>query len=168
MKKNYIKTYRNVIIVIILALNIGCDQISKNIVRENISYNERISVIDNFITLTKVENTGAFLSLGNNLPKFVYILIMIIFPLIVIAYVLYYLFKNRNLPNLLSLGICLAIAGGIGNIIDRILYQSVTDFLHFDFVIFQTGIVNFADISITIAFFVLIYELFLNKEKISS
>lgn len=55
------------------------------------------------------------------------------------------------------------IGGGLGNINDRIIYGSVTDFLYFDFVLFHTGIVNMADISLTIGFFILIYEFLINR-----
>ena len=129
---------RNSLILIILATNIGCDQVSKSIVRQKIDYNEKISVIKNIVTLTKVENTGAFLSLGNHLPRVTYIIFMIILPLIVIGFALFYLFKNSALSKLIIIGICLVIGGGLGNIFDRIIYSSVTDFLHFDFALFQT------------------------------
>ena len=68
---------------------------------------------------------------------------------------------------LFILGLCLVVGGGFGNIIDRILYSSVTDFLHFNFVIFQTGIVNMADISVTAGFFILIYELYINRHRLN-
>ena len=146
---------RNSLILIILATNIGCDQVSKSIVRQKIDYNEKISVIKNIVTLTKVENTGAFLS----------IIFMIILPLIVIGFALFYLFKNSALSKLIIIGICLVISGGLGNIFDRIIYSSVTDFLHFDFALFQTGIVNLADISVTAGFFILIYEFVINRSE---
>ena len=156
---------RNSLILIILATNIGCDQVSKSIVRQKIDYNEKISVIKNIVTLTKVENTGAFLSLGNHLPRVTYIIFMIILPLIVIGFALFYLFKNSALSKLIIIGICLVIGGGLGNIFDRIIYSSVTDFLHFDFALFQTGIVNLADISVTAGFFILIYEFVINRSE---
>jgi signal peptidase II len=161
MKAN--KVIRNLLILILLASNVGCDQISKNIVRQRIDYNERISLIDNFVTLTKVENTGAFLSLGHYLPRVIYIILMIIVPLIVILYGLWYILTRNNLSKLLTLGLCLIIGGGIGNIYDRIIYGSVTDFLQFDFVIFHTGIVNMADISLTSGFIILIFELWIKQ-----
>jgi signal peptidase II len=164
MKVN--RSIRNLLILILLVTNVGCDQITKSIVRQRIDYGEKISVIDNFVTLTKVENTGAFLSLGNSLPRLLYKLLMIVIPLIVLIYVVYYLLNSRNLSKLLILGICLITGGGLGNIYDRILYGSVTDFLHFDFVIFQTGIVNIADISVTTGFFILIYEILVNRRSL--
>lgn len=162
------KFIRNLLIIMILISNISCDQISKNIVRQNIETSTQINVISNYLVLTKVENTGAFLGLGNSIPRWMYKILMIILPLIVIGYALYFLFKRNNLPNLLSIGISFVIGGGIGNIYDRILYGSVTDFLYFDFVLFHTGIVNMADISVTIGFFMIMYELYINRREIIS
>lgn len=158
-------TIRNLFIIIFLVTNIGCDQVSKSIVRQKVQLNEHISVFKNYVTLTKVENTGAFLSLGNNLPRIPYIIIMIILPLSVLGIALYYLLKNNSHTKLFMLGLCLIIGGGVGNMIDRILYGSVTDFLYFNFVIFQTGIVNLADISVTTGFFILIFEIYTNRTR---
>jgi signal peptidase II len=157
------KIARNLLILIILATNVGCDQISKYIVRQTIEYNSRTSVIGNFVTLTKVENTGAFLGLGDQLPRIIYNILMIFLPLIVLGFALYYLLTSNNLSKLLVFGICLVIGGGLGNVYDRILYGSVTDFLHFDFVLFHTGIVNMADISLTAGFVILICVSFINR-----
>ena len=89
---------------------------------------------------------------------------MILLPLIVLGYVVYYLIKTNDLSKLLLVSMSLIIGGGFGNIIDRILYGSVTDFLFFDFVIFHTGIVNMADISVTAGFFILLFDSFINRK----
>jgi len=161
------KSVRNVLILLLLVSVVGCDQITKSIVRQNIDYNESISVINTFITLTKVENTGAFLSLGNNLPRMVYIIVMILLPLLILGYAMYYLMGPKLHTKLFIIGLSLIVAGGFGNIIDRILYGSVTDFLHFNFVVFQTGIVNMADISLTAGFFILVFEIYINRNKLT-
>lgn len=49
---------------------------------------------------------------------------------------------------LILTGWCFVIGGGIGNLADRIIHGSVTDFLHLDLGVLQTGIFNFADVSI--------------------
>lgn len=162
------KALRNIFIIIILISNISCDQISKDIVRQQLEYNTPINVLGKYLILNKVENTGAFLGLGKSIPRSIYILLMIVLPLIVIGYALYYLMKKNNVSKLLTIGICFAIGGGFGNILDRILYGSVTDFLYFDFVLFHTGIVNMADISVTIGFFILMYEFYINRREIIS
>ena len=56
------------------------------------------------------------------------------------------------------------IGGGLGNIFDRALYGSVTDFLHIDFGLFQTGIFNMADVSVMVGVFtILLYSYFFKK-----
>ncbi|MFA6946987.1 MAG: signal peptidase II [Pedobacter sp.] len=52
------------------------------------------------------------------------------------------------MPKILLTGWCFVIGGGIGNLYDRIVHGSVTDFLHLDLGVFQTGIFNMADVSI--------------------
>ena len=162
------RALRNFFVIVILISNISCDQISKDIVRQNIEYNTHINVISKYLILTKVENTGAFLGLGNSIPRSIYKLLMIVLPLIVIGYAFYYLMKRNNLSKLLITGISFAIGGGFGNIYDRILYGSVTDFLYFDFVLFHTGVVNMADISVTLGFFMIIFEFYINRKEFKS
>ena len=158
------KYLRTLAILILLVSCISCDQISKTIVRNQVGYHSWINLVSDNLVLTRVENTGAFLSMGNSLPKPVYAVLMIILPLIVIAYTLWYLFKNENISKLLIIGISLIIGGGLGNIIDRILYGSVTDFLYFDLFLFHTGVVNLADIFVTAGFGVVIYESVLRRK----
>jgi len=155
------------VILTILSSNIGCDQISKNIVRQKIDYNEQISLLNNFLTLTKIENTGAFLSLGQSLPQPIKILLLTILPLVVLSIALFYLLTKKNLPNLTIIGICFVVGGGIGNIYDRLIYGSVTDFLHIDFVIFQTGVFNMADVSIMTGTFIVICESYFRRTNLT-
>ena len=162
------RIFRILFIIVILVSNIGCDQISKNIVRQNVEYNTQINVVEDYVILTKVENTGAFLGLGNSIPRPIYKLLMILFPLVLLAYALYYMIRRNNLSLLLIIGLTFVIGGGLGNIFDRILYGSVTDFLYFDFVLFHTGIVNMADISVTLGFFMILYELYVKRKAYSS
>ena len=161
------KVLRILFIILTITSIISCDQISKNIVRQKVEYNTQINVINDYLILTKVENTGAFLGLGNSVSRPVFVLLMILLPLIVIGYTLFYLIKKDTLSILLVIGISFLIGGGLGNIFDRILNGSVTDFLFFDFVLFHTGIVNIADISVTIGFFIIIYGLYINKRELN-
>ena len=145
-------------LLLIIALNLGCDQFSKVIARKNIAPYEQIDVIKNRFTLTLVENTGAFLSAGSNLPEFVRIIVLTILPILVLGYGLWFLYSNKHIPRLMQIGVCFLIGGGIGNIYDRIVHGSVTDFLHMDFVLFRTGIFNMADVSIMIGIGLLLLQ----------
>ncbi|RBQ05353.1 signal peptidase II [Pedobacter miscanthi] len=158
-----IKNIRWSFLLLMLTLNFGCDQISKKIVRSEISDYEHISIIKDHFTLLKVENTGAFLSLGDQMPYFFRLIVLTGLPLLFLCYGLYYLFVKKNLPVTMQIALCFLIGGGIGNLYDRIMYGSVTDFMHMDFYIFQTGVFNFADISIMIGIGILLIQSFRSK-----
>ncbi|MBV1923226.1 MAG: signal peptidase II, partial [Flavobacteriaceae bacterium] len=111
--------------LLVIFCNISCDQISKEKVRKEISTNETINVInDNFI-LTKVENTGAALSLGENLSPQLKIVFLQILPILFLVLMFFYIIKIKNISSLNLVAISFMIGGGIGNIYDRILYNSV-------------------------------------------
>lgn len=156
---------RAVVIFVILALNVSCDQISKSIVRKRIQENEQISVIDNYVSLMRVENEGAFLSLGDSLPRMVRFVLLSLFPLAVLGFGMGYLFMKKNLTKSVLLGFAFVIGGGIGNLYDRLVHGSVTDFVHIDFVIFQTGVFNMADVSIMTGVAIVIIGSFLDRPK---
>ena len=61
------------------------------------------------------------------------------------------------------IGLCFVIGGGVGNLLDRIVYGSVTDFLYLKFGIFQTGIFNMADVSIMTGMFLVFLQFFFKK-----
>ena len=157
------KSLRWSVLLLLLTLNFGCDQISKKIVRSEISDYEHISIIKDRFTLTKVENSGAFLSLGDDMPYIFRLIILTGLPLMFLAYGLYFLFTKRNLPISMQIALCFLIGGGIGNLYDRIVHGSVTDFMHMDLYLFQTGVFNFADISIMIGVVVLLVQSFRSK-----
>ncbi len=157
------KSIQLLFLAFVLLLNIGCDQVSKNIVRQKIDLYEQISLLKNYVTLTKVENTGAFLSAGSNLPDAVRIVLLNVFPVLVLAYGLFYLFTKPDQPRWFQIGLCFIIGGGIGNIYDRIRFGSVTDFLHIDFVLFRTGVFNFADVSVMVGVAILFIQSFNKK-----
>jgi signal peptidase II len=142
------KIVRTLLILVVLVSNIGCDQISKSIVRQKIGFNEHIGFLNNYVTMTRVENTGAMLSAGSSLSQPLKLVLLILLPIVILAILLIYVLAKKNLSNVLVLAICFIVGGGVGNIYDRFTYGSVTDFLHINFGIFQTGVFNLADVSI--------------------
>lgn len=156
---------RTLIIVSVVMINIGCDQVSKAVVRKSVFENERISIAGDYLTLTRIENSGAFLSLGDSWPAPLKIMLLLILPVIVLALSLWLVIRNRNISQVTLVGICFVIGGGIGNIFDRAVYGSVTDFLHMDFYFFQTGIFNLADVSIMLGIFMVLAEHAITKKR---
>ncbi|WP_233195816.1 signal peptidase II [Aquimarina sp. MAR_2010_214] len=136
--------------LVIIFSNISCDQITKEKVRKEISKNETVKVIgDNFI-LTKVENTGAALSLGENLTPNLKIIFSQVLPLLVLLFMFVYIVKEKKITKFNLIGFSFIIGGRIGNIYDRILFNSVTDFMYLEYGYLHTGIFNMADVSVVV------------------
>lgn len=152
------------IVLLVISVNIGCDQVSKNIVRQHIYDSQIISYVGNHFTLTKVENTGAFLSLGDNIPAKVKFVLLTLFPLAMLIGSLIYLIIKK-IPRTPLIAACFVIGGGIGNIYDRILYGSVTDFMHIRFGFLQTGVFNMADVSVTVGVSILAIWYWMEERK---
>lgn len=156
------------IILLIILSNIGCDQVSKNIARTDLADDRTISLISHHLTLFRVENTGAFLSLGDQLAAPLRWALFIILPTVVmLAAVVVALRKKLEIVPLVA--ICFIVGGGLGNIYDRLVRGSVTDFMHIDFGLFQTGIFNMADVSVMVGSFALVVHYYFagRKEKVA-
>ena len=154
------KTIRNVLILLIVIANIGCDQISKKVVRESVEPGSRTEIINQNFLLMNVENDGAFLSWFSDAPPIIKKITLIGLPIIMLIGVLFYLFSQSKLPKVALIGWSFVIGGGIGNMYDRIKFGSVTDFLFIDLGgIFRTGVFNMADVSIMVGmgFLILFY-----------
>lgn len=160
------KITRIAIILLIVFINIGCDQISKSVVRESLEYHESIPLLNDNVILTKVENSGAFLSLGDSLDPMMKNLLLLALPVLTILLGLWWLFfQSSHINKSMLVAWCSIMGGGIGNIFDRLMYGSVTDFLFVQYGIFRTGIFNFADVSITVGVvFVVGWQVFKNRK----
>ncbi|MCR5150924.1 MAG: signal peptidase II, partial [Clostridiales bacterium] len=99
------------------------------------------------------ENKGAAFSLFQGKPLI--LIVFTFFAIILCCSVLFFNLKGNKLKNI---GLLLIISGGIGNLIDRIFFGYVVDFIEPLFVNF--AVFNFADIFITSgAFIILLYEI---------
>ncbi len=108
--------------------------------------------------LTYLENRGAIFGSMAGQRWF-----LIGFTSLVIAAGIFVLFRYMKRSKLLSTAISLFIAGGIGNLIDRIRFGYVVDM--FELKLFKFAIFNFADICVTFAFvMVMIYAIFIDPK----
>lgn len=131
--------------IIIVAVIVILDQLSKYLVTHRFSLHESLPVIRGVFHLTLVHNTGAaFGLLKNQLPVF------IITAIICIAFIVCNMHKHAHRKSQ-TLALSLICAGAIGNLIDRLLYGYVIDFL--DFRVWP--VFNIADSAITVGAIVL-------------
>lgn len=147
------------LVAVLLLTCVGCDQISKVLVRDRIALGASHSFMGDTLRLTHAENSGAFLSIGASLPETTRVAVFQVgVSLIVIALLGYALFARR-LGAWGVAGFSLLAASGLGNLIDRILRDGhVTDFLNVGFGVFRTGIFNVADVLGVVGFLLLMLK----------
>lgn len=149
---------KRIAIIVLVLLNIGCDQLSKSVVRKNIDARETIELVGKKFILTKVENDGAMLGLGSELSPILKIIFLQVLPVIVLFILLFRILHRSDMNKWLVFAFACVIGGGIGNLIDRIAYGEVTDFFHINLGgYFKTGIFNMADVSVTMGVFVILF-----------
>jgi len=136
---------------------IGCDRATKNLAKVHLMAQEPLSFLHNTIRFEYVENTGAFLSFGDSWPKTISFWVFSILPLVFLSVIfMYAVKKSKELSVLRLLPYALIVSGGVGNIIDRILFdRHVVDFMNIGINNLRTGIFNFADVYITAGVFML-------------
>ena len=145
--------------VIIIAVIVALDQISKYAVIKNIGFGELMPVRDKFFYLTYYENKGAAWGILQNGRYFFTVLTLIVSLIIV-----YFIYKSDN--KLQSISLSFILGGAIGNLIDRIIKGSVTDFLDFHFGSYNFPTFNVADSFVVVGTILLAYYImFVYKEK---
>lgn len=135
--------------VVILASCIGCDQATKAIATRELLDAEPRTYCGGAVRLQYALNPGGFLSLGHNLPKPVRSGIFTGFGVGLMALLAGYLFAKRNASPAVFGATALMLAGGVGNLIDRMFRDGlVTDFMSVGIGPLRTGIFNVADVAI--------------------
>ena len=135
-------------------LLVVADQLSKFWIRSNLAIGESLFEVG-FFRLTRVHNTGAVFGLfqGQSFPLTIIALVG------VAALLLYALFFHRKLPflgnRLGKLALGLVLGGTVGNLVDRIRFGYVTDFIDFNF----WPAFNIADPAIVVGVIILAYSL---------
>lgn len=119
--------------------------------KEHLMYSAPISYFHDTFRLEYTENTGAALSVGDALPQTASFWLLSILPLGILLALFVYVMRRLNSFSLFKLfAFSLVIAGGLGNITDRIIYdRHVTDFMNMGINNIRTGIFNVADVCIT-------------------
>lgn len=136
--------------ILISLITLIIDIISKQLILNNMIEHQSIAIIDNFFSITYAKNTGvAFSFLEGKLP------LIIIATAIVILILLKYI-KQSNLNKYETICYGLIIGGGIGNLIDRLIYGYVIDFLDFNIFNYPFPIFNLADTAIVIGIILLL------------
>lgn len=134
------------------------DQITKFIAVNYLSnFQDNTLVINNYLNLSLIQNNGISFGLGHNLFKSNF-LIFVCLIFLILAYFVNYTFsliklKKNIIPQVLI------ISGAISNLIDRLTYGAVIDFIELRYKDYFFPVFNLADVAITLGVALIFLEL---------
>ena len=148
---------RGLLLCLLLAATAGCDRVTKHLAVTTLAGSPSQSFLADTFRLDYHENAGAFLGVGSTwAPEFRsgFFLIGNAFFLLATAG----LTIRYRWSRLSRVALVLFFAGGASNLIDRVAFGSVIDFLNIGLGQFRTGIFNVADVAIIAGVAILLFE----------
>ena len=147
--------------ILATAAIVALDQLTKYLVVKNMELYDEISVIPGFFGLNYVRNKGAGLGVLSG-ARWVFMIVTTVVIIVVSILIFIDFFKSR----LADTALVFILAGGIGNMIDRIFLGEVVDFFQFQIKLFDF-IFNVADVFVTFGavLFVIYYLFYYGKDK---
>ena len=151
------------IVFSLLVFIILLDQISKFIVDRTMALNHSIPVIQNLFSLTYIRNTGAAFGILAGSDAAFRLPILIVFSLLAIGFIGMMLRRLPESEKGLITALTFIMGGAIGNLIDRVVYGEVIDFLDFYWFRYHWPAFNFADSFITLGVVITSYYIIRSK-----
>tara|TARA_Y100000817_G_scaffold289213_1_gene259014 strand:+ start:49 stop:525 length:477 start_codon:yes stop_codon:yes gene_type:complete len=149
------------LIIIIVAI-IALDQWSKWAIKTSFNLYQSKPVIQDLLHFTYVTNDG--MAFGLSFPGGKHVLL--IMTILLTGFIVGFLWKEKNGHPLIKYGLALILSGAIGNLIDRLLYGKVVDFLDLMIGNFHWYIFNIADSSVTIGMILfIIHSIYIEPKK---
>ena len=159
------RTNRLVLAFIILLITVGADQIAKVIAQRQLASTPPIFLANGALQLFYIQNQGAFLSPGANMPAAARFIIFVLLGSVLVAGVFYLIAREESLDGLQVAALSLLASGGVGNLLDRLLHNGqVVDFMRIEVGIFHTGVFNVADVAIMAGVFAILLSLIKSKK----
>ena len=149
------------LIIIIVAI-IALDQWSKWAIKTSFNLYQSKPVIQDLLHFTYVTNDG--MAFGLSFPGGKHVLL--IMTILLTGFIVGFLWKEKNGHPLIKYGLALILSGAIVNLIDRLLYGKVVDFLDLMIGNFHWYIFNIADSSVTIGMILfIIHSIYIEQKK---
>lgn len=134
-----------VILILVSVVGVALDRITKILTVNNLDEGKGISVISGILNFTYIKNQGAaFGSLVN--ARWIFMVASTLLIVVICVYIFY----KKNLGRLELAALSMIVSGGIGNMIDRIAYGYVVDFVDVIFLPFWKWIFNIADMLVCV------------------
>ena len=149
-------------LIIIIVSIIALDQWSKWAIKTSFNLYQSKPIIQDLLHFTYVTNDG--MAFGLSFPGGKQVLLKM--TILLTGFIVGFLWKEKNGHPLIKYGLALILSGAIGNLIDRMLYGKVVDFLDLMIGNFHWYIFNIADSSVTIGMILfIIHSIYVEQKK---
>ena len=148
---------------LIVVLIFAGDQITKHIVQDSIPHGTVISVIPGFFNLIHTENSGIAFSLFAGASSWWKMGLLIGVSVALLITVVVVGLKSRELNWVMGVGLALVVGGASSNLLDRIRFGQVVDFLDVYYRSYHWPTFNLADSAIVVGACFLLLEILLSK-----
>jgi len=139
------------------------DQITKAVIQNTLTIYHSIIVIPGFFNITHIHNPGGAFGFMANKSPCLRNLLFILLSSLAICLIFYFYKKTPQKYSLLSACFALILGGALGNLIDRIRFGKVVDFLDFYIGNYHWPAFNVADSAITVGITIYVFHLVFKK-----
>ncbi len=148
-------------VLLISALIVVLDQVTKLAVKERFFLGESIEVLGDVLRLTYIENPGMAFGIRIGGKYF-----FTVFATLATAVILFYLYRIRHERLLSRFSLALIFGGAIGNLIDRYAYGQVIDFVDVGLnpTSWRWPVFNVADSAVTVGMLMLVFFVLFEQE----
>jgi len=150
-------------LAIVAGLVVSADQISKALILKNLPLHRSIPVITGLFDITHILNPGGAFGLMAGMSAVMRTIVFLFISSMAVGLIFYFYCKTPPTYKLLATGFALIFGGAIGNLIDRVRFGTVVDFLDFYIGNHHWPAFNIADSAITVGILIFIYHLAFNK-----
>ncbi len=144
------------------------DQWTKHGVQKRLVLYQKVEVVHGFFNLVHVRNTGGAFGIFGGEKGGLGSLLFVVVSLVAIGSILFLFIRLRDDEETLSLSFSLVLSGAMGNLIDRLRYGEVVDFLDFYLLSFHWPAFNIADSAICLGIGLMALELLIRDRKKST
>lgn len=123
---------------------------------------QQVMTVTPFFNLVSVMNKGISFSLFNSGQKAT-VWALTLISLAIIIGVVVWLYREKN--RWTKLALCLVLGGAVGNVLDRLRFGAVVDFLDFHIGTYHWPAFNVADTAVCIGVFIIIVQSIFSKKK---
>ncbi|MDP2915671.1 MAG: signal peptidase II [Candidatus Aminicenantes bacterium] len=145
--------------LVLIAVLIAADQITKAVVAKTVPFYGSVSVIPGFFAVSHIHNTGAIFGLFNGSSNKLIAILLTAATLTAMGMVTVYFFKTPTSQKAMRFALALILAGALGNFVDRLFRGHVIDFLEVHVKKFYWPTFNIADSCISIGAVLLVFIL---------